>query len=464
LSRRTGERPRIRAAIGAARLVQKQAGMSPSPSTAGRRLLRVGIIHGGRILEERVLDHLADVTIGTSPRNTFIVPWDDVPHRFRLFDAHGGRPFLNLAGNMTARIADGATVTSVDARADQATRPIPLADRARGKITLGDTTLLFQLLRPPPPQPRPQLPLSVRRRVTAEVDRWFAVALALTALLHIAVVVYLRQVDWPRRPPLEEIPDRFVRQMMRAPRPTPSPAPAVVAAEAPRTPPRPHPAVSTAARPVRAPVKTRGDIEAEVRRLGLIPLLTAPAADGHSALRDLLANGAVDRSLEEALRDVPGVTVASNEGLRGLPHPGSGNGKIGIPTDLRGGTRIVDARPDGPVIERDLSSHLKVAPPVIEGGHADLASITREIRSRRKAIAACYERALKQTPTLAGKLVVRFTIAGAGTVSAVDVDDDTLGTPEVGACVRALVLRWRFEPPADGPVELSFPFVFQAGG
>ena len=51
----------------------------------------------------------------------------------------------------------------------------------------------------------------------------------------------------------------------------------------------------------------------------------------------------------------------------------------------------------------------------------------------------------------------------ASTISTVDIDDDTLGAPEVGACVRALILRWRFAPPAEAPVELSFPFVFQAG-
>jgi len=198
--------------------------------------------------------------------------------------------------------------------------------------------------------------------------------------------------------------------------------------------------------------------------MGLIPLLTARGANSGAALPDLLASGAVDRSLDEALRDVGDVQVASSDGLRGLLRQGSGSGKIGVPGGMRGGTRIVDAGPNGPVVERDVSSYLKVAPPVVEGGHADVASITREIRSRRKAIAACYERALKQKPTLAGKLVVRFSIAAAGTVSAVDIDDDTLGAPEVGACVRALVLRWRFAPPADAPVELSFPFLFQAGG
>ena len=438
--------------------------MSPSPPAAQRRLLRVGIIHGRRVVEERVLAQLGDVTIGTSPRSTFIVPWDEAPRRWRLFEARGGRRFLHLAGNMTARIADGAAVTSVDARTGQA-RPIPLSERARGKVTVGDTTVLFQLMRPPPPQPRPQLPHSIRRRVVAEVDRLFAVVLGLTALLHVAVVVYLRQVDWPRRPLLEEIPDRFI-QMSRARRPPPPPAAqAAVAVPEPRAPLRPHPVVpTTSARPARAPVKTRGELEAEVKRMGLIPLLTAPAADGRSPLRDLLANGAVDRSLDEALRDVAGVTVAGSDGLRGLPHPGSGTGRVGVPIDLRGGAHIAEAGPNGPVAERDISSHLKFVPPVVESGHADVASITSEIRARRKAIAACYERALKQRPTLTGKLVVRFSIAAAGTVSAVDIDDDTLDAPEVGACVRALVLHWRFPPPAGAPVELSFPFVFQAGG
>ena len=128
------------------------------------------------------------------------------------------------------------------------------------------------------------------------------------------------------------------------------------------------------------------------------------------------------------------------------------------------GPGIKDVRDTGPVVERDVSSRLKVDRPIIEGRRADLESIAREIRARRKAIAACYERALKTKPTLAGKLVVRFSITAAGTIAAVDIDDDTLGAPEVGACVRAIIQHWRFAPPAEAPVELSFPFVFQAGG
>ena len=178
-----------------------------SPDRGERRLLRVGIVHGRRIVEERLLARAGDVTIGTSSRSTFIVPWDDAPLRWRLFEERGGRRFLRLAGGMSAHIADGAAVTRIDARGPgEPARPIPLSDRARGKVTVGDTTVLFQLLRPPAPQPRPQLPISVRRRLTDGIDPFFSVVVAFTLLLHIVVVVYLRQVDWPRRPSIEEIP------------------------------------------------------------------------------------------------------------------------------------------------------------------------------------------------------------------------------------------------------------------
>ena len=425
-------------------------------------MLRVGIVHGRRIVEERLLARTGDVTIGTSPRSTFIVPWDQVPPRWRLFEEHGGRRFLRLAGDMTARIADGSAVTSIDARGARApARQIPLSDRARGKVTVGDTTVLFQLLRPPPLQPRPQLPVSVRRRVTAEIDRWFAVALAFTALLHVAFVVYLRQVDWPRRPSLEEVPDRFIRQAVQL-RPKPPAAPTATAEPAPRPAPHPRPSGPIASRPKPPPIDGPA-IREKVSHLGLVALLTARAADGSSPLTDVLSGGAVDRPLEEALRNVGGIGIASTDSLRGV-QPGTGHGKVVDVNELRGMKGIEASRGTGPVAERDVASRLKVDPPVIEGGTADLDSIAREIRSRRKAIAACYERALKLKPTLTGKLVVRFSITAAGTISAVDIDDDSLGAPEVGGCVRAIILRWRFAPPKEAPVELSFPFVFQAAG
>jgi len=439
------------------------------PSPSRRRLLRVGIIHGKRIVEERLVSGTSAITIGTSPRATFIVPWDDVPQRWRLFEERRGQRFLRLAPRMSARIAkaSGGHVADFDSDAGQA---IALPDDARGKITVGDTTVLFQLLLPPPPRPRPRLPFSLQRRATDGIERAFLAVLVATLALHVAVVVYLRQVEWPRRPPIEEVPDRFVSHLVRMPRPAP-PAPAtttaVATAPAHASPPRsrPRPAPTLPARSPTAPADNhRETLEAQVRDSALIKLITARTADGTSPIADVLAAGGVDRPMDEAFKNIGGVGVASLDRLTGLA-PSSGDGKVATVDTLRVGARIAPSTTAPAGGERSVAARVVVAPPVLESGTADLDAIVRDIRGRRKAIAACYERALKSNPALAGKLVMRFSIASAGTVVAVAVDEDTLGAPDVAGCVRGLIARWRFPPPtdADVPVEVSFPFVFQAG-
>jgi hypothetical protein len=440
------------------------------PSPSHRRLLRVGIIHGKRIVEERLVSATSAVTIGTSPRATFIIPWDGVPHRWRLFEQRGGRRTLRLAPGMSARIArpSGGNVTSFDS---DASAPIPLPDDARGKITVGDTTVLFQLLRPPAPQPRPRLPFSLQRRALDGIERGFVAVLAATLALHVAVVVYLRQVEWPRRPAIEEVPDRFVSNIVRTPRPAPPAAPAATTAArttpAPSSARRPHTAPPASSPPSRSPAiaagPSRESLEAQVRNSGLISVITARSADGTSPIADVLAAGGVDRPMDEAFKNIGGLGIAGLDPLPGLT-PSGGHGKVGTVDTLRIGSRIAQPTTTGPAGgERSVASRVVVAPPVLESGKADLDAIVRDIRGRRKAIAACYERALKSNPALAGKLVVRFSIASAGTVVAVAVDEDTLGAPDVAGCVRGLIARWRFAPPADAPVEVSFPFVFQAG-
>jgi len=437
------------------------------PSPSRRRLLRVGIIHSKRIVEERLVSGTSAITIGTSPRATFIVPWDDVPQRWRLFEERGGRRFLRLGPRMSARIAkaSGGNVADFDSDAGQA---IPLPDDARGKITVGDTTVLFQLLLPPPPRPRPRLPFSLQRRAIDSIERGFLAVLVATLALHVAVVVYLRHVEWPRRPPIEDVPDRFVSHIVRAPRPAPPAAAtttAVATARAPSPTPRPRPTPSPS-RPPTAPADNHRDIlEAQVRDSALIKLITARAADGTSPIADVLASGGVDRPMDEAFKNIGGVGVAGLDALPGLT-PSAGHGKVATVDTLRVGARVAAPTTTGPAgAERSVAARVVIAPPVLESGTADVDAIVRDIRGRRKAIAACYERALKSNPALAGKLVVRLSIASAGTVVAVTVDEDTMGAPDVAGCVRGLIARWRFPPSIDAgvPVEVSFPFVFQAG-
>jgi hypothetical protein len=433
---------------------------APAPSL---RHLRVGVIQRGRIVEERLLRAPRAVTFGPAPGDTFVTPPDDdFAGSWRLFESRRGRLVLRLAQGMQARVADGGDVATHDGPG-----VVMLGDAARGKVTRGETTLLFQLVRPPAPQPRPQLPASVRRHVVAELDGVFTAIGALSFLVHLALVIYLRQVDWPRQPAIDELPDRFV-QMVRRPQPAPQPrpvaaAPSTTAKPTPAAPAKPKaaPTSTTAAKPAPSAAERHATLDQQVRKLGLLAFIGA-RTDDPSATRDLLENGTADQSVEKALAGVNGVTTAGAETLRNLPKA-TGTGRVAAPSDLRGTARIADATDVGPATERAAHSIVHEGAPQIEDGKVDASVIAREIRARRKAVAACYERALKTQPTLAGKLVVRFSLSAAGTVTSTEIDDDTLGSPEVAACIRATVLRWRFPALAEGPAELSFPFVFQPG-
>src|SRR5262245_7040129 len=177
------------------------------------KILRIGIIQGGRIVEERLVRKREDITIGQSAKNMFVVPSDALPRRWVLFQVSGNRYIANFSDGMDARIAVANEIISL-AQLKQsgkihkrgASWIMPLDERSRGKITLADMTILFQFVTPPPAQPRPQLPASVRGSVTSSVDWFFTTIAALSFLFHLIFVIYLRSVDWPRKPDIEAIP------------------------------------------------------------------------------------------------------------------------------------------------------------------------------------------------------------------------------------------------------------------
>jgi hypothetical protein len=442
---------------------------APASPLEAPRHLRVGIVQGRRIVEERLFRAASAITVGPTAADTFIVPPDVLPRSWRLFEGRRGRLVLRLAPEMSARLAEGGEIAAYDPSATpgEPVRLLILPAGARGKVTVRDTTILFQRVRPAAPRPRPQLPASVRRQVLADLDLPFVAMVALTFALHVALVVYLRGVDWPRKPAIDELPDRFVHEMLvrRPPAPPrPAPAPRRHATAAPSPSPAPSAAPARTPRPVESEAERHARLAAAVRKLAIVAIISSKTDGGSpSAVDDLLGHGIAEQAVDEALKGAGGVAVAGPESLR-LPRVGGATGKIATPAGLRGAGPIADATGVGAAVERGVRTDVRVDPPSVEGGRVDAAAIAREIRARRKAIAACYERALKQQPTLAGKLVVRFSLAAAGTVSGVEIDDDTLGAPDVAACIRALVLRWRFPALAEGAAELSFPFVFQPGG
>jgi hypothetical protein len=107
----------------------------------------------------------------------------------------------------------------------------------------------------------------------------------------------------------------------------------------------------------------------------------------------------------------------------------------------------------------------EVAVPAVRvGGTSHKAAIRRVIRRHLREVKFCYERELVKQPKLGGKLVFRWTIGKTGAVTSVKLQSSTIAAPGTANCILRRIRRWRFPPPAKGPVEISYPFVFRSSG
>jgi len=211
----------------------------------------------------------------------------------------------------------------------------------------------------------------------------------------------------------------------------------------------------------RLDAERRARLAEQVRNTGILKLLGAKA-DGSGSIADVLGKGDVDRDQEKAFQGVGGLTVATSDAsLRGVKSGTGGSGKVANISGLRGAGSIAGGDTGAGLTEKRITGIVKSEAPAVDGA-LDPSLVSKEVRTRIGAIKACYERALKRNPNLSGKVKVRWTITAAGTVSAVEIEEDNLGDNEVSSCIKGLVSRWRFPAPSGGSVDVVYPFVFQS--
>ncbi len=160
------------------------------------RSLRVGIVLGGNIIEERLIRGREAISVGQSAKNTFSVPVESLPKQWPLFTVENGQYVLHYPDNTDGRISDGKgvhTLSSLQGRGSERRGnhwALRLVEGSRGKVVMGDMTLLFQFVNAPPLQPRPRLPASVRGTLADRIDPQLAIILALSLVAHLALMIY----------------------------------------------------------------------------------------------------------------------------------------------------------------------------------------------------------------------------------------------------------------------------------
>ena len=71
----------------------------------------------------------------------------------------------------------------------------------------------------------------------------------------------------------------------------------------------------------------------------------------------------------------------------------------------------------------------------------------------------CYEAQLQKNKSLAGRVMVNFTIGTDGKVTDSRISETTLKNPDCEKCIADAVQSWQFPKPRGGKVVVNYPFV-----
>lgn len=457
-----------------------------SVQKAGPKVLRIGLIKDGKIVEERVVRERKTVSVGSSEKNNFIVSEPNVPSRFDIFQIVGNDYILNFTEHMSGRVGLPGGVAQLDdlrksgqARNAGSHYQVKLNDSSRGKIVMGGVTLLFQFVDPPPVTPRPQLPAAARGGFVAGIDWLFTAFVVFSYMTFFGFVIYLENADWEINTGIDAMPESIARLVFEEPVPPPEPEESDAPAEetdegeepeevaentsSQQTPTTSESTGESSSENINNNAEARARIAQEAAASAEQLVLGALGEGG--ALDDVLAGGAVTGNAESVLAEASGVGVASGSSggnLRsrsGGGGSGEGMGLGGLQASMGAGMAAMT----GGVTEMSVSGmiNLQGGGDIGGSGDFDASIVVRTIRRRLRAIQRCYETELRRDPTLAGKVTVQFTIVERGTVSNARATENTTGSQAVGNCVVSAIRRFRFNPgPDGGSVDFSYPFVF----
>ncbi|NUP07830.1 MAG: AgmX/PglI C-terminal domain-containing protein [Polyangiaceae bacterium] len=161
---------------------------------------------------------------------------------------------------------------------------------------------------------------------------------------------------------------------------------------------------------------------------------------------------------------------AGGLGLTGIGEGGGGRGEgigLGSIGTLGHGAGTGSGYGIGSGKGRLHGSHSK--PPSVRMGAVSVSGrlppevIQRIVRQNFGRFRLCYENGLRKDPTLSGKVVVDFTIAADGSVSAASATT-TMSDASVGSCVSKAFFGLSFPQPEGGAsVKVIYPVVFEPG-
>ena len=457
-----------------------------SDNQSAKRVLRIGIIQAGKIVEERIIRQRKTVTLGSSARNTIVVP--GLPRSFAMFPHKKGKYRLRFAHTADGRVSQqGQVLTMAQVRQQGICsvqgdcQELPLDQSTRGKVQLGEVTVLFQFVTPPPVRPRPQLPHYIRGSFFRAVDPVLACSLVVMAVANFGFAAFLHTLEFP--PEMTRVEEVIPwipipkKPVILAPSVTaylgekpvkvvqvekPAKAKSKANSKSKRKSKATRPSRSAACDAACKADKKRKRLERLVRKYGALSAIGHKNGKKPGYMKDLLKPGNPGAELAKAIPS-GGVRVASRDNAFALNRQktNDGPGKVTRVGDLaRRITGPSEVKLKRMVKDRIPTVVLRKAPLKVDDGMNHNAAYWA-IKRTLSCIEAGYLRTLKHNPTAEGKMAVCLRVNEAGKVASMTTKTDTVGDPTFARRVKGCLLRISFPPPKNKTARICVPLVLK---
>ncbi len=443
-------------------------------------VLRIGLVHEQRLLSDRMYEAGQKVSIGTSTKDTIVLPDIEYAGPTAVFDARNGNNVrCSLPVNGKLRVAVGGTpLDQADlikkglARQSGETVELKLQMKSRGRVSLGPYTLLFQVLRR-----TVTVPVMPRKSVFGQMisplvaDPVWSMSFMLSFLLLGAfvgqAVIFQRTTGkYLGRQRLEEQISIGTYEVLIEERTEPEPEKVQDVKSEKAKEEEAKELKDTTKKPakVEKPQSTGKTIDPEEKRRNARAQAmkkTIAGAFGGTASTKMFGaagegeEGDVIAKTFGGAGGADGDDPSANAGLN-IANGGGGTVERVKTGKIKGfGDREKTVVQNVQKVEKKINISLDASG--LEGGGSDKQGVARIISRKNSAIQRCYENALRANPGLSGKVTVRFVVGTAGTVTTVTVLGASGG---FASCIQGKFKAIRGLPLLPSPQSFVQSYVF----
>ncbi len=455
------------------------------------KILRVGLIQNDRILDERLFRKAQTVKVGHNyKKNTLVVPASNLPESFSVFVFEGGKYYLQFDGKMEGRVSRGGSVQTLEelrstgkAKKKGNLYRVALSPSMRGRVAIGEASVLFQFVTPPPKRAKPVLPATMRGGLlNGGIERELGILVLISAILQVGFVIYLESQDWPVSEDRQlRIQDRMAEIMVDEPDEEEleedddgdEPEEDDDGEPEPQAEPEPEPAEEeqTPEEMAQEQEDRRMEVTERVEEETIISVLTGGEDDdGVQGVLDSVGDLGADEAFADATRVSTGGGLEEDRlGRSGGSPDASGEGGLAEGEEMGeiGGDADVDTGGAREEEQVDVVGDMREDQPE-NTGELDADELMRGLARIRRNIEGCYERYLRQNPSASGSVRIMITVTAQGrrgSISSTEVVNDSVGG-DVGQCIAREIsnANVRLPAPEGGDVHATLPYHFSPGG